>query len=473
MELQTFAIKALQLLCCLSLLVVLHELGHYGFSKLFRVKVEKFYMFFNPKFHLFSTRDKWFTKLFPYFKNNETEYGIGWIPLGGYVKIAGMIDESMDTEQMKQPAQPWEFRSQKVWKRFFIMAGGIIMNLITAWVIYSVVLFTWGHDYIPMESVKNGFQFNEYAQTLGFRNGDIPVAADGDPIREYTVSNLRTISNASVVTVLRGEEKVELTMPEDGLNMLEIMEMQPAFMTPVSPIVVKKVMPESPAQKVGMLDGCRIVAIDCVALSTWGDFDEKIYLRRRDVLESPTCTAQDSMRLRKMAISYVNPGQQQVDSVLELGADYMMGVERVLPQYELAHDDYTLLSSIPAGNKFGWNTLSGYVNDLKYIPSKKGAQSVGSFVTIGSIFPAKWDWQQFWHLTALISIILAVMNVLPIPGLDGGHIVLLGYEAITGHAPSDKAMEWIERIGIVLILGLMLLGFGNDIVRFVFPLFGL
>lgn len=473
MDLQVVAIKALQLLCCLSLLVVLHEFGHYGFSKLFRVKVEKFYMFFNPKFHLFSTRDKWFTRLFPYFKNNETEYGIGWLPLGGYVKISGMVDESMDTEQMKQPAQPWEFRSQKVWKRFFIMAGGVIMNLITAWVIYSAVLFTWGHEYIPMRNIKDGFQFNEYAQSLGFRNGDIPVAADGDSIIELSVSNLRTISNASVVTVLRGGEEVQLNMPEEGLNMLEMLEMEPAFMAPVAPIVVDTVMPGSPAEKVGMRSGSRICSIDGIGLETWGDFDEKIYLRRRDVLESPECTNADSLRLRTMAVVFVNPGMEPDSCVMELGSDYMMGVVRGVPGIKPAYKEYTLLSSIPAGLKFGWNVLSGYVNDLKYIPSKKGAQSVGSFVTIGSIFPAEWDWLKFWNMTALISIILAVMNILPIPGLDGGHIVLLGYEAITGHAPSDKAMEWIERIGLFLILALMLLGFGNDFVRFVFPLFGL
>ena len=473
MDLQVVAIKALQLLCCLSLLVVLHEFGHYGFSKLFRVKVEKFYMFFNPKFHLFSTRDKWFTRLFPYFKNNETEYGIGWLPLGGYVKISGMVDESMDTEQMKQPAQPWEFRSQKVWKRFFIMAGGVIMNLITAWVIYSAVLFTWGHEYIPMRNITDGFQFNEYAQSLGFRNGDIPVAADGDSIIELSVSNLRTISNASVVTVLRGGEEVQLNMPEEGLNMLEMLEMEPAFMAPVAPIVVDTVMPGSPAEKVGMRSGSRICSIDGIGLETWGDFDEKIYLRRRDVLESPECTNADSLRLRTMAVVFVNPGMEPDSCVMELGSDYMMGVVRGVPGIKPAYKEYTLLSSIPAGLKFGWNVLSGYVNDLKYIPSKKGAQSVGSFVTIGSIFPAQWDWLKFWNMTALISIILAVMNILPIPGLDGGHIVLLGYEAITGYAPSDKAMEWIERIGLFLILALMLLGFGNDFVRFVFPLFGL
>ena len=172
-------IKALQLILCLSLLVILHEFGHFGFSKLFHVKVTRFYLFYNPYFHLFSTRDRWFTRLFPYFKDNETEYGIGWLPLGGYVQIAGMVDESMDTEQLKKPAQPWEFRSQKVWKRFFMMAGGILMNLLAAWVIYSAVMLTWGRDYIPMQSIKQGFQYNEYAQRLGFRNGDIPVAADG------------------------------------------------------------------------------------------------------------------------------------------------------------------------------------------------------------------------------------------------------------------------------------------------------
>lgn len=473
MELQTIAIKALQFFCCLSLLVVLHEAGHYGFSKLFRVKVEKFYMFFNPKFHLFSTRDKWFTKLFPYFKNNETEYGIGWVPLGGYVKIAGMVDESMDTEQMKQPAQPWEFRSQKVWKRFFIMAGGVIMNLVTAWIIYSVVLFTWGHDYIPMKSIKDGFQFNEYAQSLGFQNGDIPIAADGNEMREYAMSNIRTISNASVVTVLRNGNEVNLTMPEEGLNMLEVLEMVPPFMAPVSPIVIDKVMPGSPAEKAGLLAGSRILSIDGTPLTTWGDFDNQIYLRRQDVLESPTCTHEDSVRLRIMNVVFVTPEKVQDTCVIELDDKYMMGVLRKEPVYELAHKDYSLSSSIPAGHKLGWDKLSGYVNDLKYIPSEKGAQSVGSFVTIGSIFPSVWDWQQFWLLTAFISIILAVMNLLPIPGLDGGHIVLLAYEAITGHAPSDKAMEWIERIGLVLILGLMLLGFGNDIVRFIFPLFGL
>ena len=220
---ETVLIKTLQLLCCLSLLVVLHEGGHFGFAKLFGVKVEKFFMFFDYKFKLFSTKSKWFTRLFPRFKDKETEYGIGWIPLGGYVKIAGMIDESMDTEQMKQPAQPNEFRSKKVWQRFFIMFGGVLMNLITAWVIYSLVLLAWGRDYVPMTSIENGFQYNEQAHEIGFQDGDIPVSADGKEIVEFSTAIMRTISNAKTVTVLRQGEEVVLTMPEDGLSLLKML----------------------------------------------------------------------------------------------------------------------------------------------------------------------------------------------------------------------------------------------------------
>ncbi len=347
------------------------------------------------------------------------------------------------------------------------------MNLFTAWVIYSAVLFTWGLDYIPMQNVKGGFQYNEYARELGFQNGDIPLLVDGDSITEYNSNLLRTFSNASMVTVLRAGEEVQITMPQEGLNLLEMMEMQPAFLQPVAPIVVDSVMPGSPAEKAGMKAGSRIVAVDGKVLATWGDFDEKVFLPRQDVLESPTCKESDSLRLRRMEIVFANPGEQQQTAPVLLDDQYLLGVTRAFPEVEVAHKDYSLAASIPAGFKYGWTMLSGYVNDLKYIPSKKGAQSVGSFVTIGSIFPSAWNWEQFWMLTALISIILAVMNVLPIPGLDGGHIVLLGYEAVTGHVPSDRAMEWIERIGLGLIVCLMLLGFGNDIVRFVFPLFGL
>ncbi|MCR4921280.1 MAG: RIP metalloprotease RseP [Bacteroidaceae bacterium] len=466
-------IKALQLLCCLSLLVVLHEFGHFGFSKLFGVKVEKFYMFFNPYFHLFSTRDKWFARLFPRIAKNETEYGIGWVPLGGYVKIAGMIDESMDTEQMKQPAQADEFRSQKVWKRFLIMAGGVLMNLITALVIYSAVMFTWGRDYLPMRNVEQGFQFNEHATELGFRDGDIPVAADGKEIAEWNIGTVyRALSKASSVTVLRGGQEVTIQLTEK-LNMLRILQEVPPFLTLYAPAVIDSVLPGSAMAKVGGKAGDRLLSVDGHEMTTWTDFDN-IVLRRADVLAAPGCTAEDSLRLRTMDIVLASADGSRTDTFsLQLDENYLMGILRQYPvkYYESVHQDYNLVSCIPAGLKKGWDTLKGYVSDLRYVATADGAKSVGSFITIGNIFPSAWDWHQFWMLTAFISIILAVMNILPIPGLDGGHIVLLLYEAVTGRQPSDRAMEWIERIGIVILVLLMLLAFSNDIRNFVLPLF--
>ena len=472
---EVILIKALQLFCCLSLLIVLHEGGHFGFSKLFGVKVEKFFMFFDYKFHLFSTRSKWFTRLFPHFKDNETEYGIGWIPLGGYVKISGMIDESMDVEQMKKPAQPNEFRSQKVWKRFFIMFGGVLMNFLTAWFIYSAIMFTWGRDYLPIRNVIQGFQFNQEAQSIGFRDGDIPVAADGKEIAEYNTGVIyRTLSNASVVTVLRDGKEVSLQMPEEGLNMLNMIQSVPVFMSPIAPAVVDSVLPGSAAQQAGFQKGTRLLAVNGKEISTWADFDYEVTLRRQDVLEAPGCTHADSLAQRNIQVVCQLTEDAQPDTiVLQLDENYMMGVTRMVPDYKLEHTAYTLLSCIPAGLQQGWRTLTGYVNDLKYVASAEGAKSVGSFITIGNIFPEAWNWQRFWELTALISIILAVMNILPIPGLDGGHIVFLLWEGITGKQPSDKAMEWFERIGIGILCLLMLLAFSNDIRNFVLPMFGL
>ena len=467
-------IKTLQLLCCLSLLVVLHEGGHFGFSKLFGVKVEKFYMFFDYKFHLFSTKSKWFTRLFPRFKDKETEYGIGWIPLGGYVKIAGMIDESMDTEQMKQPAQPNEFRSQKVWKRFLIMFGGVLMNLITAWVIYSLVLLTWGHDYIPMTSVENGFQYNEQAHAIGFQDGDIPICADGKEIVEYSPAVLRTISNATTVTVLRQGEEIELTMPKEGLSMLKMLQAQPPFLTPLEESIIDSVIPGSAADKAGIEKGMRLLAVNGKKIETWADFDYEVTLRRQDVLASPDCTPADSLRWRTLEAVVYDADRDCLDTLsMQLDENYMMGVTRHATNFKTVHLDYELANCFPAGLSYGWRILKNYVGDLKYVASADGAKSVGSFITIGSIFPSAWDWQQFWLLTAFISIILAVMNILPIPGLDGGHIALLFYEGITGRQPSDKVMAWIEKIGLGILIALMLLAFSNDIRNFILPLFGL
>lgn len=452
-------IKTLQLLCCLSLLVVLHEGGHFMFSKLFGVRVEKFYMFFNPYFHLFSTKDKWFSKLFPRIAKNETEYGIGWIPLGGYVKIAGMIDESMDTEQMKQPAKPDEFRSQPVWKRFFIMVGGVLMNLITALVLYSMIMLVWGRDVMPVENFPNGYVYNEAAQKMGFRQGDIPVTADGKPIKYFDGTIIRPLSDSRTITVLRDGKHVTFDVPAEHPDMLEISEMTPPFIAPFVPTVIDSVMPDSPAAKAGLQKGDRILAVDGTELRCWVDYDS-LMVRKGDRLIA--ATAADSAALRKMTIV------TDRDTIhLTLTEQYQMGVTRKM-DFNTEHLDYTLLSCIPAGCQYGWQTLVTYVHDLKYVATPKGAQSVGSFITIGSIFPSSWDWQRFWMLTAFISIILAVMNILPIPGLDGGHVFFLLIEAVTRRPLSEKAQTIAEYIGMGILILLMVWAFGNDLMRFVF-----
>lgn len=511
---ETVLIKALQMLCCLSLLVLLHEGGHFGFAKLFKTRVTRFYMFANYGFHLFSTYDDWFRRLigkplvtkrgnegknfFAWLRNQYylltgqkdkivtenignkeydpavgTEYGIGWLPIGGYVAIDGMIDET--NQKLSGEPKPWEFRSKKIWQRFLIMFGGVLMNLVTAWVIYSAVLLTWGRDYIPMTSIRDGFQYNEQAHAIGFRDGDIPVRADGKEIAEYNgAAIIRTISGASTVTVLRGTEEIELKMPEKGLSMLKMLQAQQQFLSPLAESVIDSVMAGSAADKAGIKPGMKLVAVNGKEISTWADFDYEVTLRRQDVLSSPDCTAADSLRWRTLDAVVATADMSRLDTLrMQLDENYLMGVTRHLPDFQTVHLDYSLASSIPAGLSHGWRVLKDYVSDLRYVASADGAKSVGSFITIGNVFPAAWDWQQFWMLTALISIILAVMNILPIPGLDGGHIALLFYEGITGHQPSEKAMIWIERIGLGIIMALMLLAISNDFRNFILPIFGL
>lgn len=463
---ETALIKALQLILSLSILVILHEGGHFFFSKLFKVKVEKFFLFFDPYFHLFSTKDKWITRIFPKLKNNETEYGIGWLPFGGYVKISGMIDESMDTEQMKQPVQPWEFRAKPAWQRLFIMIGGVLVNFLLALFIYSMVLFAWGEEYMPMKNLTQGMQFNEQAEQIGFRDGDRLLAADGVPFERWDANVYRTVSEAQTITVERDGKPVDITINEE-LDLLKMLKEVPAFMAPVVPSVLDSVLPGLPASKAGIRKGDRIIAVDGNSVSTWSDFDF-LMAKKSDILAAG-CSAADSARLRHMEVVYLSEGATAPDTVsLQLSQDYMLGIVRtnLLDYAQTAHNDFGFWESIPAGVSHGMTVLSGYVSDLKYMFTSEGVKSVGSFVTIGNIFPAVWDWQSFWELTAFLSLMLAVMNILPIPALDGGHVLFLIVEMIMRRPPSQKFMERAQMVGLALLMGLMLLACYNDIVRF-------
>ena len=460
-----FFIKTLQLLVCFALLIVLHEGGHFFFSKLFKVRVEKFFMFFDYKFHIFSTKDKWFLRLFPKFKDRETEYGIGWIPLGGYVKIAGMIDESMDVEQMKQPVKDYEFRAKPVWQRFFIMIGGVLVNFVLALFIYAMILFSWGDDRLPVKNITHGFSYSEMAHEVGFRDGDVPVKVDGRDIVYWDMSCLRDISRAGTVTVIRDGHEVGIIMPDEGLNLIEMTRQGNIFMTMNVPAVIDSVVADSPAGKAGIRRGDRISAVDGTPVEWWSDFD-KVMLAKANQLAAEGCTHADSLRLRQMTV-VVNAADTLA---LTLTPDYLMGIVKVHPStyFTFEHRDYGFFESFPEGIAYGWHTLSGYVSDLRYLFTSDGAKSVGSFGTIGNLFPSSFDWQAFWNITAFISIMLAFMNILPIPGLDGGHVFFLLVEAITRRPPSDKFMERAQMFGMILLLALMALAIFNDVVKFLF-----
>lgn len=460
-------IKALQLILSLSILVILHEGGHFFFSKMFKVKVEKFFLFFDPYFHLFSTKDKWFTRLFPKFKKNETEYGVGWLPFGGYVKISGMIDESMDTEQMKQPVQKWEFRAKPAWQRLFIMIGGVLVNFVLALFIYTMILFVWGDKYIAVKDMNMGFEFNEQAENIGFRDGDILLAADDEEIVKWDMDVYRTISEAHTVKVLRDGQEVEIVMPED-MNLLEMLKASPSFMMPYLPAVVDSVMESSPVYAKGMRKGACILKVDSFDINSWQDFDLAMNARMLSLADE-NCTHEDSLRMKQILLVYRQEASDVNDTVsVDLTDDYKLGVIKssMLNYYEPTQVQYSFFESIPAGISHGIDVLVGYVSDLQYLFSADGAKSVGSFITIGSIFPGTWDWLSFWETTAFLSLMLAFMNILPIPALDGGHVMFLIAEIILRRQPSDKFMERAQMIGMALIMGLMVLACYNDIVRF-------
>lgn len=445
---ETFLIRALQLVLSLSLLVIIHEGGHFFFARLFKIRVEKFYIFFDPWFSLFKFKPK----------NSETEYGIGWLPLGGYCKISGMIDESMDTEQMKQPPQPWEFRSKPAWQRLLVMIGGVLMNFLLALFIYSMILFTWGDQYIALKDMSYGMKFNETAREIGFRDGDILVSADGKELTRYNVDMLRSLAEAREVVVLRDGKKEQILMPE--ISLLEIAKEDPPFVDMLIPNVVDSVLVDGGFAKAGLQKGDSLIAFNGTPLYSWNEFTEQLgELRLRSEVEQKSSASFSLVYSRAGVRDTVNVTTDDQFKVLA----YSMN-----PGYQPTRLTYGFFESFPAGVALGINTLKGYVNDMKYVFTKEGAKSVGGFGTIGSIFPKVWDWQRFWSMTAFLSIILAFMNILPIPALDGGHVLFLLYELVARRKPSDKFLEYAQMVGMFLLFGLLIWANFNDILRFVF-----
>ena len=445
---ETFLIRALQLILSLSLLVIIHEGGHFFFARLFKIRVEKFYIFFDPWFSLFKYKPK----------NSDTEYGVGWLPLGGYCKISGMIDESMDTEQMKQPAQPGEFRSKPAWQRLLVMVGGVLMNFLLALFIYSMILFTWGDHYTALSDMTMGMKFNEHAQEIGFRDGDILKSADGKELTRFNMDMIRSIVEAREVTVLRQGEEKKILLPE--LSLLDVAKEDPMFVDVFYPNVVDSVLPDGGFAKVGIQKGDSLVAFNGKEMTSWNEFlDNMAELKAKAELEKKISAA--------FTLVYSRAGVRDTVDV-QTDDKFKVAVIGGLVDYKQRTLSYGFFESFPAGVALGVNTLKGYVNDMKYVFTKEGAKSVGGFATIGSIFPKVWDWQRFWEMTAFLSIILAFMNILPIPALDGGHVLFLLYEIIARRKPSDKFLEYAQMVGMFLLFGLLIWANFNDVLRFLF-----
>lgn len=460
---EAFLIRLLQFVLAISLLVLLHEGGHMFFSKLFGVRVEKFFIFFDISI------GKWSGKLFSWKpKKDDTEYGIGWLPMGGYCKIAGMIDESMDTEQMKQPPQPWEFRTKPAWQRLLIMVGGVLVNFLLALFVYSMIMFTWGESYYKVGDMKMGMVFNDEAKALGFRDGDVLLGTEEGEFKELLNVNgdfFRQIAKAHRVDIVRQGKRMSISMP-GNLDMLQMIKNRPIFCVPFVPSVVDSVQAGSPADKAGVKAGDRVVALNGKSLRTWSEYDNQVGVLS-DVLSTKT-THNDSLRVRTVSVAVHHKATNRTDTLsMVFTPELKMGIfqSSLATYYQPTKVSYTFLESFPAGVKYGWNVLKGYVGNFKYLASADGAKSIGGFGAIGSLFPPYWDWHMFWNMTAFLSIILAFMNILPIPALDGGHVMFLLYEMITRRKPSEKFMVWAEYAGITILILLMIMANLNDVLR--------
>ena len=389
-------IKAAQLILSLSILVILHEFGHFIFAKLFHCRVEKFYLFFDPWFSLFKTQ------------RGETEYGVGWLPLGGYVKISGMIDESMDKEQMKLPPQPWEFRSKPTWQRLLIMIGGVLFNLILALALYAMILFIWGEQYLPNQNAKYGIVVSETGREIGLKNGDKILFIDGKPVDSFTkIVPTIVLDGAQSIEVQRDSQRITLPIKKEIIPKLltdkNIITLRVPFSCKIAAFAK-----QSPARDAGMELGDEILSVDSVKFRYYDEFVEKLASSKGKEVNLEV--------RRKGAVSYRK---------VAIGSSGLLGVGPAYALdgiFEYKTIQYSLLESIPAGITKGYHAVGDYLKQFKLLfsPQTKAYESLGGFIAIGNIFPGFWDWESFWNLTAFLSIILAVMNILPIPALDGG-----------------------------------------------------
>ncbi len=440
-------IKTFQVILALSILILIHEFGHFIFAKGFGIRVDKFFLFFDAgDFKLMSTKSGWFARLFPKAKEWETEYGIGWLPLGGYCKIAGMIDESMDTDHLKTEPQPWEFRSKPAWKRLFVMAGGVLLNFILAILVYSGILAIWGESYISNED--NCVYVNELAYDMGFRNGDRILSFDDFVPENFGMlqANLARES-ASKATVLRDGDTLNIYI--DHSRMGEVLN-TPGMFGLARPFIVDQVPETSPNYGRGLIPDDRIISIDSTAVAFVQDAEPVLLENAGQDIVTDILRDGDTITL-----------DLQVDSTGKFGVyTKLTGIKT---------KEYSLISAIPAGFSKTFSTIGGYLKDLKLVftPSTEAYKSVGSFIAMGQIFPSTWDWYSFLNILALLSVMLGVMNLIPIPALDGGHIVFTLYEMITGRKPSDRFLYIMQLIGMLLVFGLMFLAFGNDIARLI------
>ena len=494
----TFLIKAVQLILALAFLVIIHEFGHFLFARIFGVRVEKFYIFFDPWKEIFKWKPNKYIGFFGKTKKlkgagndasdaaeangdsskecaptetgekkespakssfwGDTEYGIGWVPLGGYCKISGMIDESMDTEQMKREPQKWEFRSKPAWQRLLIMIAGVLFNFLLAIIIYAGIVYATGEKYVPFNEAKMGMEFSGEARKAGFHNGDIPLRADGEALENPADSYMKMMQ-AKRVTVLRDGKETDIEIPDKFIFRLEEEAKSDTaaimFFAYRFPAQISQVMMGEGADKAGILKGDRILAVDSVETPTLTSFMSTLKGHDNQTVDITIARASKS-------------GTDTIVKPVKLSSSSKMGVGlEVDPSvfFNSKEINYSLLESVPRGIEMGTDKLTAYAKSMTQVFTKEGANSIGGFGSLGSIFPEKWNWIAFWNIAAFLSVALAFMNILPIPALDGGHVLFLIYEVVTGRKPSEKFLEYAQITGMVILILLLLYANGMDIVR--------